>query len=72
MVPDYPALGMPIEAVHGDVDTTVGLHIHARKLERDAQPSNLSVLPGIGHMPHHTAPEAVLAAIDRAAARVGR
>ena len=31
---------------------------------------NLTILEGVGHMPHHIAPEAVEAAIDRAAERV--
>jgi pimeloyl-ACP methyl ester carboxylesterase len=71
LVPAYPALRMPIEALHGDADTTVGLHIHAEKLMRDAPTDHLVVLPGIGHMPQHVVPEAVIEAIDRAAARTG-
>jgi pimeloyl-ACP methyl ester carboxylesterase len=34
-------------------------------------PRRLTILPGVGHMPHHADPEAVVAAIDRAAARAG-
>lgn len=69
MVPAYPDLPMPIEAVHGDADTTVALRIHSALLAREVASVNLTVLPGIGHMPHHVAPEAVVAAIDRAALR---
>lgn len=69
MAPGYPRLAMPIEAVHGDADTTVGLPIHSVPLARQAATVNLTVLPDIGHMPHHVAPEAIVAAIDRAAAR---
>lgn len=72
MIPAYPALSLPIESVHGDADTTVGLPIHAEKLARAAPTNRLTVLPGIGHMPHHVAPEAVVAAIDRAARRAAR
>lgn len=71
MVPAYPGLRLPIEAIHGDADTTVGLHIHAERLARDVPGAHLVTLPGIGHMPHHVAPGAVVAAIDRAAARSG-
>lgn len=69
MVPAYPLLTMPIEAVHGDADTIVSLHIHSEPLAREVSSVNLTTLPGIGHMPHHAAPQAVAAAIDRAALR---
>lgn len=69
MVPGYALLPMPVEAVHGDADTTVGRAIHAIPLAREAASVRLTSLPGIGHMPHHAAPEAVIAAIDRAALR---
>ena len=69
MAPRYSALRLPIEAVHGSADTTVSLDLHARQLERDAQAVNLTVLDGIGHMPHQVATEAVAAAVDRAAER---
>ncbi len=67
----YPALRLPIEIVHGDADRTVPIAIHSRPLSERVASANLTVLPGIGHMPHHAAPEATVAAIDRAAARAG-
>ncbi|KIN60945.1 Hydrolase [Sulfitobacter noctilucae] len=67
----YDALTMPIEAVHGDADTTVPLSVHAEVLMGDVPNGNLTVLPGQGHMLQHTAPAEVAAAIDRAAARAG-
>ncbi|MEW9920771.1 alpha/beta fold hydrolase [Marimonas sp. MJW-29] len=67
----YGTLTMPIEAVHGDADTIVPLKIHAEVLMGDVPNGNLTVLPGQGHMPQHTAPEEVVAVIDRAAARAG-
>jgi len=67
----YPNLMMPIEILHGTSDDIVGLSVHAEKLAAEAPDARLTTLPGIGHMPHHVAPEAVIAAIDRAAAKAG-
>ena len=69
--PSLPSLALPIELVHGDADTIVPLTIHSLPLSQRLPNAQLIVLPGVGHMPHHTHPEVVLAAIDRAAARAG-
>jgi pimeloyl-ACP methyl ester carboxylesterase len=45
--------------------------VHAVPLSRQVDGANLTLLRGIGHMPHHVAPDAVVAAIDRAARRAG-
>ena len=71
MVPRYPSLTLPLELVHGEADTTVGLDIHARPMAAQAPSARLTALPGIGHMPHHAAPAAVVAAVRRAATRAG-
>ncbi|MFN4153444.1 MAG: alpha/beta fold hydrolase [Paracoccaceae bacterium] len=68
---DYPRLSLPVELVHGDADTIVPLHIHSAPLMDLIPNGNLTVLEGTGHMPHHTHPETVIAAIDRAATRAG-
>jgi pimeloyl-ACP methyl ester carboxylesterase len=67
----YALLPMPIEIVHGEADIIVPPTIHSFPLSRLAPGARLTMLPGIGHMPHHAAPEAVVAAIDRARARAG-
>ena len=67
----YGTLTMPIEAIHGDADTIVPLKVHAEVLMGDVPNGNLTVLEGVGHMPQHTSPDEVVAAIDRAAARAG-
>ena len=71
MAPLYPELTQPIEIVHGDADTTVGLDIHSRRMVREVPNAHLVVLKNVGHMPHHIAPNEIVAAIDRAAARAG-
>jgi pimeloyl-ACP methyl ester carboxylesterase len=65
----YPDLTLPIEIVHGAEDRTVPLDIHSEPLSRIVPSANLTVLTGVGHMPHHADPESAIAAIDRAAAR---
>ncbi|WP_375690606.1 alpha/beta fold hydrolase [Pseudooceanicola sp. LIPI14-2-Ac024] len=67
----YPDLEMPVEVVHGTADDIVGLKVHAEAMLRDVPQANLTRLEGIGHMPHHVAPEAVEAAIGQAAQRAG-
>jgi pimeloyl-ACP methyl ester carboxylesterase len=71
MAARYPGLSVPIEIVHGDRDTIVPLEVHSRVLADAAPTARLTVLPGVGHMPHHADPKATIAAIDRAASRAG-
>ena len=67
----YPGLRLPVEIIHGTADTIVPLNVHAEPLARQIPGANLVRLEGAGHMPHHTHPEAVIAAIHRAATRAG-
>lgn len=67
----YATLGVPLEIVHGEADIIVPPTIHSVPLSRIVPGANLVMLPDTGHMPHHAAPEAVIAAIDRARARAG-
>jgi pimeloyl-ACP methyl ester carboxylesterase len=67
----YEALSLPLEIVHGDSDTIVPLSVHSEPLSKQVKGANLTVLKGIGHMPHHADPRAVEDAIDRAAVRAG-
>jgi pimeloyl-ACP methyl ester carboxylesterase len=71
MAPDYPRLTLPVEIVHGTADTIVPAAIHALPLSRRLPNADLTLIDGAGHMPHHTHPEAVIAAIDRARLRAG-
>lgn len=69
MAQRYPTLPMPVEILHGDADRTVGLDFHARRLAEDAPDARLTVLRGVGHMPHHAETRATVAVINRALAR---
>lgn len=67
----YETLEMPFEILHGDADTIVPLAVHSEPLSRQIANAKLTVLEGVGHMPHHADPDAVEDAIDRAASRAG-
>ena len=67
----YDTLTMPIELVHGDADTIVPADIHAKVFIKDVPSARLTMLPGLGHMPHHSDPQAIVDAIGRARSRAG-
>ncbi len=71
MKKQYGTLTMPVELVHGDADTIVPAKIHAQVFVNDAPNAVLTMLPGLGHMPHHSDPAMIVDAIDRAATRAG-
>ncbi|MEJ6394477.1 alpha/beta hydrolase [Gymnodinialimonas sp. 2305UL16-5] len=71
MVPRYGEIDMPVEILHGDADLTVPLQVHSEPLSTQIPGANLVVMEGVGHMPHHADPQAVVDAIDRVAIRAG-
>lgn len=71
MVAHYGDIAIPTEIVHGTADITVGLPIHSDPLVTQIHGAVLTRLDGIGHMPHHATPDAIIDAIHRAAGRVG-
>ncbi|MET0606230.1 MAG: alpha/beta hydrolase [Beijerinckiaceae bacterium] len=68
----YASIATPVAIVAGDADATVSPTIHSHALAAQIVGAELTILPGVGHAPHHVAPDAVVAAIDSVAARVGR
>jgi pimeloyl-ACP methyl ester carboxylesterase len=62
--PRYREIAVPTVIVSGDRDTTVGLEIHSRVAVTLIPGAKLIVLRGIGHMPHHVAADAIVAAIE--------
>ena len=71
MAARYPDLTLPIEILHGTEDTTVPIKVHSAEIIKIVPSADLTLLDGVGHMPHQADPEAAVAAIDRAAARAG-
>lgn len=69
MEPRYPSLTLPVELIHGTADTIVPLDIHSAPLSQLLPKATITIIPGAGHMPHHTHPDLVIAAILRAALR---
>lgn len=67
----YGTIAQPVEILHGTADTIVGYEIHSKVLATQLPNARLTPLPGVGHMPHHVAQPAVVAAIDRVARRAG-
>ncbi len=67
----YDEITVPIEIVHGTEDETVWPDIHAEPLAERLPNAEVTLLEGLGHMPHHLAPGDIIAAIDRATTRAG-
>jgi len=67
----YRQIVVPVEILTGGADKIVDPAAHAFRLARAVPNAGFQVLPGVGHMLHHTQPEAVCAALARLVARVG-
>jgi pimeloyl-ACP methyl ester carboxylesterase len=65
--PRYRDLQTPTVVVTGDRDTTVSPKIHSRAVAAALPNARLIVIEGVGHMPHHTAADIVVSAIDQLA-----
>lgn len=71
MSQEYPRLNLPVEILHGTADDVVPARIHAIPLADLLPQGDLTLIEGAGHMPHHSHPDEVIAAIHRAAQRAG-
>jgi len=65
----YREISVPTVIIAGDADPIVRTDIHSRRLARDVPGARLVILPGVGHMPHHAAPDLVVAEIEALATR---
>lgn len=64
----YPDFKPPLIILTGTDDRVVSPDRHARALKAQLPGATLIEVPGVGHMPHHAAPAAVIDAIERLAA----
>ena len=60
----YGELKVPTIIVAGDRDRVVPLHQHAMPFAAAAPGAKLIVLEGVGHMPHHAAPDRIVELIE--------
>jgi pimeloyl-ACP methyl ester carboxylesterase len=67
--PRYATIRSPTAVLTGDHDGVVYAKIHSAGCARDIPGATLTVLPGVGHSPHHSAPDSVVAAILEVEAR---
>jgi pimeloyl-ACP methyl ester carboxylesterase len=61
--PHYDAIDVPVGIVTGTADAVVP-DLHSRTIHRQIRGSRLTLLPGIGHMPHHVATDHVVDEVD--------
>jgi pimeloyl-ACP methyl ester carboxylesterase len=64
LVPLYRSITAPTRILIGDRDLTVSNDIHANALAQAISDTELELLEGVGHMPHHARPDRVIAAIE--------
>lgn len=63
--PDYGRLTMPVEVISGTRDFIINPDRQPIPFAKRVPNANLTLLEGVGHMPHHVRPEEILAALDR-------
>jgi pimeloyl-ACP methyl ester carboxylesterase len=67
--PRYGEVSAPTEIVTGDSDRVVSLHIHSKACARVIPSARLTILAGVGHSPHHAAPDRMVEIILEAERR---
>jgi pimeloyl-ACP methyl ester carboxylesterase len=63
----YSELKMPITIITGADDQIADVGRQSERLHRELPQSEFNAVPGLGHMVHHLAPDAVANAVERAA-----
>ncbi|AWB23241.1 alpha/beta hydrolase [Methylobacterium currus] len=66
----YRDLKLPVVIITGGDDQIADVDRQSRRLHHDLPGSELVVVPGMGHMIHHLAPEQVIAAVERASEQI--
>ena len=67
----YRKLQMPVTIITGADDQIADIGRQSERLHRELPQSEFIALPGLGHMVHHLAPDAVASALERAAQKPG-
>ena len=67
----YRELRMPVTIITGADDQIADVGRQSERLHRELPQSEFIALPGLGHMVHHLAPDAVASAVERAAQKLG-
>jgi pimeloyl-ACP methyl ester carboxylesterase len=62
--PRYADIAVPTVVITGDVDKTVSPNRHSRPLAAAVPGAKLIVLPGVGHMVQHAAPDLAISEIE--------
>jgi pimeloyl-ACP methyl ester carboxylesterase len=70
--PRYAAISTQVTVIAGEVDKTVSTSIHSRPFAATVPNAKLIVLPGVGHMIQHAAPDLVASEIEAMTARIGQ
>lgn len=65
--PRYKNLKVPTVAIAGDQDAIISPRTHSAAIAREAPLGSLILLPGIGHMPHHLAPDTITEVVRKLA-----
>ncbi|WP_210496744.1 alpha/beta fold hydrolase [Microvirga antarctica] len=68
--PRYPQIRVPSSVLGGDADGVVWTDLHSRSFARDVPGAELSILPGVGHMPQYARAELIRQKIDALAGRM--
>jgi pimeloyl-ACP methyl ester carboxylesterase len=63
--PRYGELKMPVVIISGDRDKVVSMRVHSRAFAAAVPQAELTVLPGMGHMPHYLAADVVVQKIEK-------
>jgi pimeloyl-ACP methyl ester carboxylesterase len=63
----YNELQVPVVIVTGAEDQVADVGRQSQRLHRELPGSELIVIPSLGHLFHHLAPDQLVAAIDRVA-----
>ncbi len=66
----YDHVTVPIEILHGALDTTISAKIHAEGLKNRLKDVNVTIWPEQGHMPHHFKQADILEAVQRLQSRI--